>query len=448
MTYASPQDLQADPLVKRSDDPRTEIGLGIAIIALFFCGLLGWAAVAPLDSASISPGVVVVAGHRQTVQTREGGVVTRIAVAEGQTVQAGQLLVGFASAEALATERTLAAQVIDREVTVARLRAEQADSREIAPPADAASFSPEEGEALQHALNTQRAELLSQLAANHARRAVLHQKVAEASQQIAGSQRQLEANQTQQRLNDQELLGMKRLQAQGYAPATRVRALERSAAALVGDAGAQAAEIARLTATQGEANLQIAQGDNERAQQVAAELDKAQSELRGLTPQLAAAREALARTQIRAPVSGAVVGLAVNTIGGVVGQGQKLLDIVPNRADLVVEAQVAPRDVEGLSVGNGVKVRLVGLHGRGVPILNGRLTQLSADAVSDEKRERSFYSATVAVPASELRRLQGQSADLKPGMPAEITVTLKKRTALQYMIGPLFQTFSGALHER
>jgi HlyD family secretion protein len=447
MSLAS-QDLGTGPFIERNDDPRTEIGLGVGIVGVFFAGLLGWAAAAPMDAASVAPGVVVVAGHRQTVQTREGGVVTRIAVTEGQTVQAGQLLIGFASAEALATERALAARVIDRDVEVARLRAEQAGRPEIEPPADAASFSPEEIQELNLALATQHGELVSQLAANHARRAVLRQKMAEAAQQIAGSQRQLDANQRQQRLNDQELLGMQRLQSQGYAPATRVRALERSAASLVGDAGAQVAEIARLTATQGEANLEIAQGDSERAQQVADELDKAQSELRELTPQLAAARETLARTQIRAPVTGAVVGLAVNTLGGVVGSGQRLMDIVPNRSDLVVDAQVAPKDVEGLSVGNAVKVRLSGLHGRGVPVLNGRLTELSADALSDEKRDRSYYAATVSVPPSELRRLQGQGADLKPGMPAEITITLKKRTALQYLVDPLFQTFSGAFHER
>ena len=447
MTVAS-QDFGADPIVQGADNPRVEIAAGVSIVALFFVGLMGWAAVAPLDAASVSPGVVVVAGHRQAVQTREGGVVTRIAVVEGQKVQAGQVLVGFASAEALASVRTLSAQMIDREVEVARLRAEQSDSAEISLPPDASGFSPEEQAELQRSLKTQHGELISQLAANRARRAVLRQKIAEASQQIAGSQRQLDANQRQQRLNDEELLGMRRLQSQGYAPATRVRALERSAAGLVGDAGAQTAEIARLSATQGEANLQIVEGDSERAQQVAAELEKAQSDLRQLTPQYAAAKEALARTQIRAPVAGAVVGLTVNTLGGVVAQGQKLMDIVPAKSDLVVDAQVAPRDVEGLAVGNAVRVRLLGLHGRSVPVLDGRLTQLSADALSDEKRERSYYTASVAVPLAQLQRLHGQGADLRPGMPAEITVTLKKRTALQYMVGPLFQSLSGALHER
>jgi HlyD family secretion protein len=135
-------------------------------------------------------------------------------------------------------------------------------------------------------------------------------------------------------------------------------------------------------------------------------------------------------------------------LGGVVGQGQKLMDIVPARNDLVVDAQVSPRDVEGLAVGKTVKVRLLGLHGRSVPVLDGRLTQLSADALSDEKRERSYYSASVVVPPTEVQRLHGQGADVRPGMPAEITVTLKKRTALQYMLSPLFQSLSGALHER
>jgi HlyD family secretion protein len=105
-----------------------------------------------------------------------------------------------------------------------------------------------------------------------------------------------------------------------------------------------------------------------------------------------------------------------------------------------VDAQVAAQDVEGLSVGHAVKVRLASLH--------GRLTRPSADALTDEKRDRFYSSASVFVPQSELDRLRGRGVDLKPGMPADITITLKKRTALQSMINPLVQTFAGAFHER
>jgi HlyD family secretion protein len=432
------------------DDPRREILLGSAAAAVFFIGLCGWAGLAPMDAATYAPGVVVVSGHRQTVQSRDGGVVSALKVKEGDRVAAGQVLVEFAPAEAIAAERALTERVIGLKAQIARLEAEQMGYSRVTPPAEFASLSPEDQVIAGHALALEAHALAAENGAESARRGTLLQRQAEAEQQIVGYQRQLQANARQQGLNADELKGMRDLAARGYAPQTRVRALEQSAAGLEGDAGSQQAEIARLNAVRGEARLESLQGDNERAHQISDEMHRAQADLQAAEPELQAARDRLARTRATAPVSGSVVGLTVNTVGAVAAQGQRLMEIVPDKLPMVVEAQVAARDANDLRIGQATQVRFSAMHSRSMPILHGQLTRLSPDSVVEERTGRSYFVADVTVPRSELALIadKGQADNaLRPGMPVDVVVPLRKRTALQYWLEPLTQTLWRSFHE-
>ena len=433
-----------------TDSPRREILLGATAAAAFFVGLVGWSAFARMDAATYAPGVVVVSGHRQAVQSRDGGVVSALRVKEGDHVKAGQVLVEFAPAEAIAEERALTERVIGLKIQLARLQAEAMDQSHIVMPAEFASLSADDRVLADRAMVMEIHALASENGADSARRGTLRQRQAEAAQQVLGNQRQLQANARQQQLNDEELKGMRELAARGYAPQTRVRALEQSRAGLEGDAGAQNAEIARLKAVGDETHLESLQGDNERARQVSDEIRKAQSDLQSAEPALQAAREKLARTQATAPVSGAVVSLAVNSVNGVVAPGQKMMEIVPDQLPMVVEAQVSPRDANDLKVGQDTQVRFSALHSRNMPILHGQLTRLSADSVIEERTGRAYFTADVTVPRKEMALLgaaPGDESALRPGMPVDVIVPLRKRTALQYFFEPLTQTFWRSFHE-
>ena len=433
-----------------SDNPRREILLGGAVAAAFFVGLVGWACFARMDAATYAPGVVVVSGHRQAVQSRDGGVVSALRVKEGDHVKAGQVLVEFAPAEAIAEERALTERVIGLKIQLARLEAEQMGQSHITQPAELVALTGDDRALADHAMAMETHALGSENGADAARRGTLRQREAEAAQQIVGNQRQLDANARQQQLNDEELKGMRELANRGYAPQTRVRALEQSRAGLQGDAGAQNAEIARLKAVGDETRLESLQGDNERARQISDEIRKAQSDLQSAAPELQAAREKLARTQAVAPVSGAVVSLAVNSVNGVVAPGQKMMEIVPDQLPMVVEAQVAPRDANDLKVGQATEVRFSALHSRNMPILHGQLSRVSADSVVEERTGRSYFTADVTVPRSEMALIAngpGEESALRPGMPVDVVVPLRKRTALQYWFEPLTQTFWRSFHE-
>lgn len=200
------------------DNPRREILLGSVAAAVFFVGLCGWAAFARMDAATNASGVVVVSGHRQSVQSRDGGIVSSLRVKEGDHVQAGQVLVEFAPAEAIAEERALTERVIGLKAQIARLEAEQMGAASITAPAEFASLSADDKVIAEHAMALEAHALASSRGADAARRGTLNQRQAEAEQQIIGYQRQLAANARQQQLNADELKGMKELAARATPP--------------------------------------------------------------------------------------------------------------------------------------------------------------------------------------------------------------------------------------
>ena len=432
-----------------ADDPRWEMLVGGAVAALFFFGLMGWGAVAPMDEAADVAGAVVVSGHRQAIQAAEGGVVSAIEVHEGDRVVAGQVLVQFAPAEAIADERGLASRAIQLEAQLARLDAEQLGQASITPPKDFDQLAPDDRPLAAQALAIEQRALIADYGADHARRGAMVERMAQAGQQILGYQRELEANQRQQSLNQQELAGVRDLAAQGYAPLNRVRALEHSAAGLEGEAGAQQAAIAQLKANSAESRMQIAQGDNERTAQLADERRHTEDELEQIQPSLRSAEERLARTAARAPVSGSVIGLAVNTVGAVVGPGERLMEVLPDHGQLVVSAQVPANQAGALRPGQPATLRVASVSGP-ASTLHGVVSRVAPDVVVNQQTGHAFYEIEVSVSPAELAataRNDAAQLEFRPGAPVDIVIPLRKRTALQYWMEPLTQSLSHAFRE-
>lgn len=439
------------PIARRGtgDDPSKEIRLGIIISALFFVIFLGWAAVARLDAAAVAPGRLVVTGQRQTVQHREGGVVSQILVKEGASVERGQILMRIAGADVRAQERALASQAIALLAQRARLRAEQVGRGSITAPAEFAGLAPEDRAAAGEALRLQQTQLRTRAAVLAAQRGVLGQRTAQAGSQGSGSASQVQALNEQIRLIDEELVGLRQVAERGFVSQNRLRALERARADLQGQRGQFSANVAQSSGQAGETRLQVLEAQSNYLERVATELREVEASLNDVTPRLSAARDQLARIEIRAPVTGTVVGLTVFTQGGVIAAGQKLLDIVPDRAPLTIEANVSTADGDDVRIGQQAFVRFDTLHERTLPALEGKVSRISADAFTDENTGASYYTAEVAVPQSELKRIQDvRGADvLRAGLPVVVTIPVRKRTALQYAFEPLSGAFRKAFRE-
>lgn len=419
------------------DNPRRELVIGGTIIVLFFVIFLGWAALAPLDAGAYAQGQVAISGNRQAVQHREGGVVSALLVAEGDTVRAGQVLLQLSSGELKATERGVASQVYALIAQRARLIAERDRLGSIPTPREFANLPAEDQLLARESLRIQQQQFGARRTGRSTETGVLGQRVAQLNEQIAGYEGQIVANVEQQRLIQDELTGMRGLAEKGYAPLTRVRALERTAAQLDGELGSLRAQIAQSRAAVGETRLQMSSVSTKMNEDVADQLRQIDVQLNELRPRMVELRAQIARNEVRAPASGEVVGLTIFTQGGVIQPGQTLMEIVPRDASQVIIAQIAPNDVDNLRVGQNTEVKFPGLRERNPPIIHGRVTRISADSFTVEETGASYFRAEIVVPASELAKLGRGAETLRPGAPVEVVVLLRKRTALGYLLEPL-----------
>lgn len=419
--------------------PRSEIRLGLRVAGLFFIGLLGGAAMVPLDSGVYAHGTVMVSGKRQAVQNRDGGVVTALHVREGAKVVRGQVVLEISSADLHALERGMTSEVLMLYAQRERLYAEREGRERIAEPVEFRDLPAADRTLADDALRGQRLLLTARLRTLQTEKAVWMRRAHANAEQIGGFTQQIVSNRRQHVLLTDELAGMRVIALKGYASANRIRALERTQAALDGERGALDAQVLQTRDAISEAQLSAAGVDRRQREEVEGSLRDLLVRLNELRPKLLAAREQLARSLVRAPVTGTIVGLSVFTVGGVVSPGQMLMEIVPEQRKLVVEVQVAPDDADDLRTGQTTQVRFSGFHDRAMPVLDARIESLSADSFTEERTGNRYYRAEASLLAHSDRRLtalKGEGA-LKPGMPAEILIPLKKRSALDYLLSPV-----------
>lgn len=429
--------------------PDREIRAGIIAAAAFFVLFLGWAALVPLDAGVAASGSIAVSGNRQTVQHKDGGVVTAIHIREGQHVTAGQVLVELSAPELRAAERALTSDYLTLLAQRARLLAERIGQRDFAPPPEFAALSPADRAIAAEIMALQRSEMRARSAALTAQQSVLGQRAQQLVQQQSGYTRQRAALVEQQRLIAEELAGLKSIAEKGFASMNRVRALERAEADLKGQEAAMSAEHARAGEGIGETRMQSLSVSRDRLERVESDLRDTQGKLSEVLPKLVATREQLQHSLVRAPATGQVVGLTVFTIGGVVAPGQKLMDIVPDGRELVIQAQLSPSDADDAYAGQRAQVRFLGVHNRSLPLFTGRVRTVSADSFTDEKSGRSYFRAEIVVPEKELGEVRSAlgSGELRPGLPVEAVLTVRKRTALEYLLEPLTGALWRSGHE-
>lgn len=413
------------------------------IVILGLGGFLTWTAFAPLSGGASMTGRVAVESNRQTVQHLEGGIVSEILVKDGDRVSANQVLLRLSDVRVRANLQVLSDRLHASLAQRARLVAERDNADEITFPDRllAAAQSPVVAEQIR----AQQIAFVSRRNTKQGQVVILRQRIEQLSRQKEGLLAQLAANKLQIGTINQELSSLRRLFADGLAPKTRILALERSAADLNGRLGQLQSDIARSDVAAGEAQLQIDQVDNTFHSEVVQDLEKVERAIAELEEQRTAALDQMARTEIRAPVSGIVVGLAAHTVNGVIAPGGHILDIVPQDQTLVVEAYVHPEDIDKVQPGETAEVRFSAFSTRTTPSVEGTVEVVSADVLSDPQGKQSYYLARIVIAEDQIARLG--SARLVPGMPAEVIVNTGHRTALEYLLKPVVDMFARSFKE-
>ena len=416
--------------------------LGIAIIAVFLGLAAGWSFLAPLESAVVAPGVIVVDSHVKTVQHLEGGIVQSIAVREGDKVKAGDLLITLQDTMPASALNEIRAQYIEARATVARLLAERDSANSINFPPDLLSRSSEQN--VHEAIAGQQSIFQSRRTLVQQQLSILERTVSGLQMEIEGLEGQIKASKTSLSLIGEELNDLLKLLSKGLTDRPRVLALQRQEAEIEGAIANYLASIGAAQQRIEQARLQSAELQATGATEVVKTLDAVRTRAYELAQKLAAAEDVMQRTQIRSPTDGTIVTMNVHTIGGVISAGQPLMDIVPGGDKLIVQASIDALDIDQVHVGLPVTVWLWAINRRNRAALDGKLQMVSADRVVDPKTSSAYYVARVEIISSP----SNTSVELQPGMGADVMIRTGARTPWEYIKAPIARFIDWSLREK
>jgi HlyD family secretion protein len=411
------------------------------IILLLVVGV--WGATAPLAGAVIAPATVVVDSNVKKIQHQTGGIVGEILVRDGQRVEAGDLLVRLDQTMARANLLIVTRQLDQIGGRQARLKAERDGLSTIAFPS-ALTDRQAQPDIAEIVFEEQRL-FENRRSAREGQRAQLTERVTQLSNEIDGLTAQLAAKEREISLIREELKGVRELYRKNLVQLPRLNALERDAARIEGERGQLLASVAQTKGKIAETKLQILQIDQDLRTEVGKDLRELQAKEAELAERRVAAEDQLQRVEIRSPQAGMVHQLAVHTVGGVVTPGEPIMLIVPEGDTLVLEAKIAPQDIDHIALGQPAVIRLSAFNQRTTPEVNGRVSFVSADLTKEQQTNSTYYVARISIE-DDLTRLTG--IKLLPGMPAEVHLQTGERTALSYMLKPLRDQFARAFKEK
>lgn len=439
-------EIEFDPVKRKAQldrKSRRTLFAGISIIGIFFGGFGTWAAVAPLSSAAMATGVVIVEGQRKKVQHLEGGIVKEILIRDGDAVQAQQIIMRLDETRALASRDLLRGQRWQALAMDARLVAEGNLEEDVTFPEELLAL--QDDPKVAKMLSTELTLFETRLEAFKGELKVLAQRIAQSKEQIAGLSAQVKSARRQLELLDEEITAVQIMLAKGLERKPRLLALQRAAAELEGNIGAYKAEISRANETITETQARLLNIKDQRLKEVATQLTDVRRTIADSEEKMRAVEDTLQRTDIRAPSAGIVVGLQVHTVGGVIAPGSTICEIVPQNETLIIEAQVRPEDIDIVYPGLPAQISLQSFDRR-MATLDGTVTHVSADRLMDPQTNLPFYGALVTISPESLDATIG--AVLYPGMSAIVTIATGRRTALNYLVSPITQYMDRAFREQ
>ncbi|WP_157198012.1 MULTISPECIES: HlyD family type I secretion periplasmic adaptor subunit [Methylomonas] len=422
------------------DGPIRLIGVIILLVAFGLFAL--WSYWAPIDGAALASGVITVKSHRKTVQHLDGGIVNQIFVKDGDIVREGDTLLILDGTEAHSQLEVLRGQSIALSAQLARLEAERDRKARIEFPDNLSRLD----DTRVAEARTSETELFSaRRVAFEGQISVLKQKINQLSTQIVGIKGQRQSKQALSESYGEEAKDLKELLAEGFADKQRLRDTERNHASNAGDIASLTSQIAAAEIQIGETKLEILQLEKKFQEEVSEKLSEIQSQLYDVNQRLAATADKVSRIEIKAPVSGRVMGLTIHTQGGVVMAGNPILDIVPQQEDLIIDARVSPLDIDRIRLGLVAEVRFSAFKQALTPTTEGKVIHISADRFVDEKADAAYYQAEVELTPESLQKLK--NLELVPGMPVEVMIRTGERTVVEYLMQPITDAFARAFRE-
>ena len=432
--------ISTDSFAQTDDKPIRQVGVIILVCTLGVFGV--WGYLAPIDGAAMAPGVVTVKSHKKTIQHLDGGIVSQLSVKEGDIVKEGDLLLTLDGTENKAQLEIARGQFITLVAQVARLEAEREGSQTVQYPS---ALEDSADERIVEAKKTEGQLFVARRNAHHGEMEVLTQRIGQLSAKMDGLKSQRASKQALVASYSEEAVDLKSLLAEGFADKQRLRDTERSLMLASGEVASLTSDIASAQIQVGEAKLAILQLEKKFQEEVSTKLSEAQTNLYDVNQRMLATKDKVVRIEIKAPVSGRVMGLDVHTVGGVILPGHPILDIVPQKEELIIDAKVNPLDIDRVSVGLVADVRFSAFTQALTPVIEGKVISLSADSLTEEKTGSTYYRALVELTPESLDKMS--HLELVPGMPVEVLIKTGERTVFQYLTKPIHNAFARAFIE-
>jgi HlyD family secretion protein len=425
------------------DDVRKQLCIGYTAVALLVGGLGIWVGTAKLAGAVVAHGTVVVDSNIKKVQHPTGGVVGEIRVRDGDKVTVGDIVVRLDDTVTKSNLGVITSQLIELAVRQARLKAERdgAATFSVGEFPDVRATPP----AIQEVLKGERTLFDSRRTGRLGQKAQLTERINQMTEEIGGVTAQGKAKFKEMELIGRELSEVEKLWAKRLTPLSKLTTMQRDAARVEGERSQLIASVAQARAKIAETRLQIIQLDQDLRTEVMKDLREAQGKEAELLERRIAAEDLLKRVDLRSPQTGTVHQLNVHTVGGVVSPSDPIMLIVPEGDALVIEAKIAPQDIDHVRVGQAAFIRFPAFNQRTTPEFNGTVIRIAADLTKDPSTGQTYFIARFGLTDNEVQRLG--KLKLIPGMPAEVHVRTNERTAISYFIKPLRDQFTKAFTE-
>lgn len=426
---------------KDPDSPQKWSALGYSLTALLVAGALVfgggyWAFTANLAGAVIASGELRIKGQRKTVQHPDGGVVRELLVREGDTVEIDQVLMRLDPTVIDAELEIVETRLDEAIAQTARLEAERLAKDAITlPEEDGARFV--ERKNARRVLEGQTALFQARLDTQMQKRLRLRQRIEQAEAEVDGKRGQIAALERQHDIAEAELIDRRSLFERRLVPRHTVTSLEREVARAEGDLGELKAEAAQAEGQISELEIQILELDSDYRERATQELRSASVQVAELRQQRNKLLKSIDNIDIRAPISGTILGLNVHTVGGVISPAEALMDVVPDGAELEATARIDRAQRDQVREQQPARVMFPGFNQRTTPELKGKIKAIADDTLTDDRLNLAYYPVVIEISETEMQRLRDSlSVDLVPGMPIEVHVETNPRTAASYLLKP------------
>ena len=416
----------------------------LQIMLVLFGAFFVWSVFAPLDAGVHITGKVAVSGKKKEVAHPNGGVVQALLVEEGDRVQQGQVLLTVNPLTTQARLNDAELEYINTLAIESRLLSEQNNSSEIKWLGELSGLASSDPR-FKQVLGSQQRVFDSGRSERNQERQILNQKQSNYRSQLGELESVLAQKKGQLKTLSEEAKSSRELANEGFVPKSAANEIDRQRSGLLTSISTTINEISEVQSALAQARLELVQNDAKFQKELNEELTEIQKQRKSLNIQVESLRFDRDLAEVKAPASGVVVGLKVNTVGGVIRAADVLMEIVPDDGKLVIEARVPPFFIDKVRRGMETDMRFSAFNRNTTPVIDGMVTLVGADLLPAEKEQDEYYLAMIETTAQGLATLGG--LEVQPGMPVEVIVKNGERTFMSYLVKPITDSFAVAFKD-